>query len=431
MRRLVFVLILPVAVLFSQGPTLSYLADPSTQLAWAECRVYLAGGSQHKIPFLPVVNAKWAPCGTERYTRDIRVDAPILFVGDGAVRTDSDPYLGLDVAGKAVMFSYDFPDSAHPALDKEVTFEDRIRAAAARKAGSVVVFSWAEEYPFPRFRDSNVENVPEIPVIAINRHSAELILASGGLDAAGIFKEWRTKGVFKPQILISRLALRIDGQFDRVSTANFDFCFEREKINPEKVSALAATNEKSVSFLLDLFKAEKLKWRKTLTVYFRDYDSKLFYTHHWGKGASSDAGIFMVFDGSIPNFGLTVHENAHSLIGDNWGGSSSFLSEGFGKYAEAMATDPGANDGETTAFLRQSKLVPLQEMLTMNIGSDPRTEVAYPAAGSFIGYLLRRYSLAKVTALYMGADRIDIWTDIFGATISELESNWRASLTTP
>ncbi len=88
MRQLAFVLILSVIALFPQGPTLSYLADPSTELAWAECRVYLAGGSQHKIPFLPVVNAKWAPCGTERYTRDIRVEAPILIAGDGAVRMD-------------------------------------------------------------------------------------------------------------------------------------------------------------------------------------------------------------------------------------------------------------------------------------------------------------------------------------------------------
>ncbi len=429
MRLLALVWLVPATAFFPQGPTLSYLADPSTDLSWAECRVYLAGGSQHRVPFLPVINARWAPFGTERYTRDIRMDAPIVFLGDGAVRTDADPYKDLDVAGKAVMFSYDFPDSTHPALEREVTFENRIRAAAAHLAGGVVAFSWAEEHPFPRFRDANLEDIPEIPVIALNRHSAEVILASGGLDAASIFERWKTQGIFKPQILISRLALRIDGAFDRVSTANFDFRFEREKINPEKVAALAEVNEKSVKFLLDLFKAEKLEWRKPLTVYFRDYDSKLFYTHHWGRGASSNAGIFMVFDGSSPSFGLAAHENAHSLLDDNWGGSSSFLSEGLGKYAEAMATEPGANDRETVAFLKQSKLLPLREMLTMNIGSDPGAEVAYPAAGSFMGYLIRQYSLSKVKALYVGINRPDIWTDVFGAALPELEKNWLASLT--
>ncbi len=101
MKRYLLFMQLPVAA-FSQGPTLSYLADPSTDLAWADCRVYLEGGSQHKIPFLPVINAKWAPCGTERYTCDIRADAPTAFLGDGAVHADSDPYSGLDVAGKGL-----------------------------------------------------------------------------------------------------------------------------------------------------------------------------------------------------------------------------------------------------------------------------------------------------------------------------------------
>jgi hypothetical protein len=269
---------------------------------------------------------------------------------------------------------------------------------------------------------------PEIPVIAINRHSAEVILGSDGLNAAGVFENWRTQGIFKSQLLISRLALRIDGKFDRVSTRNFDFFFERGEISHEKVSALAAVNEKSVNFLLDLFKAEKLQWHKPLTVYFRDYDSKLFYTHHWGKGASSSAGVYMVFDGTTPNFGLAAHENAHSLIDSNWGGSSSFLSESLGKYAEAMATDPGANDRQTAAFIKESKLVSLQKMITMNIGSDPATEVAYPAAGSFVGFLIRHYSLAQVKALYQGADKPDIWTDIFGITVTDLERNWIASI---
>jgi hypothetical protein len=115
----------------------------------------------------------------------------------------------------------------------------------------------------------------------------------------------------------------------------------------------------------------------------------------------------MVFDRTTPNFGL-AHENAHSLINSNWGGSSSFLNEGLGKYAEAMATDPAANDRQTATFLKQSKLVPLQKMLAMNIGSDPATEVAYPAAGSFVGFLIRSYSLTKVKALYQGANKPDI-----------------------
>jgi len=37
----------------------------------------------------------------------------------------------------------------------------------------------------------------------------------------------------------------------------------------------------------------------------------------------------------------TKTHTAHNLIKADWGGSSSFLSEGLDKYAEATATDPG------------------------------------------------------------------------------------------
>ena len=112
----------------------------------------------------------------------------------------------------------------------------------------------------------------------------------------------------------------------------------------------------------------------------------------------------MVFDGSVPSLGLAVHENAHVLIGENWGDSTSFLNEGLSKYAEAMAIDPAANDKATAAFLKGSKLAPLEKMLTMTIGADPATELAYPAAGSFVGYLIRirTYSLAKLKVVFQG-----------------------------
>jgi hypothetical protein len=46
-----------------------------------------------------------------------------------------------------------------------------------------------------------------------------------------------------------------------------------------------------------------------------------------------------------------------------------------------------------------------------------------------MGFLVRRYSLAKVKALYQGANKLNIWIDVFGAAIPELENQWLASLT--
>ncbi len=66
-------------------------------------------------------------------------------------------------------------------------------------------------------------------------------------------------------------------------------------------------------------------------------------------------------------------------------------------------------------------------MLTTNIGSDPVTEVAYPAAGSFVGCLIRKYSLAKVKAVYQRRTESQIWVSVFRSEISELEKDWLSS----
>jgi hypothetical protein len=398
--------------LVAQGPNLSYLADPGTDLSFAECHVYLDGGSRHKIPFLPVVNAKGAPCGTQRYTQDIRLKAPIAFAGNGA---GAEAYGILNVAGTVVLLGYDFPDGNGASL------EERVREAVGRKAAGVVLFSVREDHPFPRFREEAPERIPEIPVIAIGKRDAAMILASAGRDADQLFRTWETDRRVRPEMLIAKLDLRIDGKFRMIETANFTFAFEPRGIAQDDAAALAETGEKAVQFDLDLFRETEPRWKKVFTAYFADFDSKLFFLHHWGKGLSGDAGMFMVYDGQKPDFGLAAHETAHALIGQNWGGSSSFLSEGIGKYAEAMATDKVKNHRETLANLRAGKLFPLEEMAKIQIGSDARTAVAYPAAGSFVQFLIDKYSLRKLKAAYQGGGSPAAWIAAYGKTLPDLE----------
>jgi hypothetical protein len=379
---------------------LSYLTDPTTELSWASCHVHLEGGSTRRIPFLPVVSRKRAPLGTNRFSQNIRIDAPIVFVGNGIVRSGRfNAYADLDAAGKVVLLAYDFPDEAHAELEKEVSLEERIREALSRKVAGIVLFSAREDTPFPMFREQAIDKIPEVPVIVVNRRSAEVILAAAGLDAAPMFEKWRGEGTFSAEALIARLDLRIDGAFAEVERPAFTIMFEKT-IDPARIDGVVAANEKSVAFAADLFKDTKVTWRKSFLTYFRDYDSKAFYTHHWGRGLSSDAGGFMVFDPTPVNFGLAVHENTHTLLGDNWGGSSSFMNEGLARYAEAMATVPEKDHVETLANIRKAKLFPIAEMLGMDIGRSPRTEIAYPAAGSFVGYLIATYGVDAVKNVY-------------------------------
>lgn len=413
-----------------QGPLVSYLVDPATELSWASCHVYLEGGSKRRISFLPLVSGKRAPLGTQKYTRDIRVDAPLVFVGDGIVRPSGDPYRTVDVSGKVVLLAYDLPAGGTRETASASRLEDQIREAASRNPAAIVAFSTREEAPFPFFRDDEATGIPETPTIVIGRRSAEAILAAGGLSLDSILEDWKAKSVIKPAALIARLDLRLNGAFAAVNGPHFTIMFQ-PGIAASQSAELAALNEKSVAFATNLFQPAGVAWRKSFVTYFRDFDAKVFYTHHWGSGLASDAGVFSVFSPSAMNFGLAVHENTHTLLGSSWGDSSSFFNEGLARYAESAATTADRDHLATMAFLNNARLFPLAEMVGIDIGGDPRTVVAYPAAGSFAGYLVATYGLSSVRRAYElearePAARIanDSWRMAFKRPLAQLEREW-------
>lgn len=192
----------------AQSPKTAYYYNPSAEFPFARCYVYLQGGSRVKIPFLPVVDRSFtiAPMGTGNCTKDVKVDSPIVFIGNGIVEEDLwNCYQGrrydysqgeIDVAGKAVLFCYDFPDQIESQLEGKETLKDRIAEASSRKASAVVLFSWKTAHPFLTVRSENKGDVPDIPVITITKDSAEHIFQSSGLDET-VFENWAKTG--KPQ----------------------------------------------------------------------------------------------------------------------------------------------------------------------------------------------------------------------------------------
>jgi len=420
------------SVSMAQGPDVSWYYNADIDIPWASCHIYFDGGSRQEIPFMPLICFKGAPCGTDRYTRDIDFKGPIVFVGNGIVRGDKyDCYKGLNVEGKAVLMCYDFPDSLNSALEESVTKEERITEAYKRKAAAVVLFSYDDPTPFGLFLDKNIDNVPEIPVITINREGASKILLSSGYDPENTFETWRREGSFQSVNLISKMSIKVKAIFDKIEAHNFDFRYRKAFIPQDEMEQLADVNEKSVDFIIELFKADKPVWKKSLVVYYRDYDTKIFFLHHWGRGLSAEPGTFLVYDGVKIDFPLAVHENTHTLIHDNWGGSTSFMNEGLGKYAEAKASDPERNHIAVTGFLRNGKMLHIREMLDMKIGSHEKTGIAYPASGSFVDYLISEYSLKKFRKAFEqerqrleGKNVGDTWHTAFGKPLDELEKEW-------
>ena len=195
---------------------------------------------------------------------------------------------------------------------------------------------------------------------------------------------------------------------------------------------IISVNQESVTFIIELFKEAGLEWTKIFSCYFRDYDIKLFYTHHWGRGLSLPVqGNFYVHNREIPDYGLAVHENTHTLIYQNWGESVSFFDEGIAMYAEAMAEDKNQNHYKVLQFLKEGTLVPLDEMLDFNIGSgDTPTRIGYPASGSFIDYLVDSYGLSRLRNMYVSnpdnlkEDIHDSLENTIKKTTEKLEQEW-------
>ncbi len=444
---LIFFSFLFVAQVPAQGPLVSYYYQPNTKLDFAECYVFMEGGSKLRIPFMPVVSRRFqrAPLGTHNYTQDITIQGQLVFIKSGVVLNDKrNDYQGrkedysigeIDVTGKIVLFSIECADSLIEKYDDKVSLEQRITEAETRGAKAAVLFTKKNDYPFLFVQYQEEEHIPSLPVITITRSSFERIMASAGRNGESILEDWEKQGkIPNSEVLISNLALKIEGQFDRVENDHFLFCFRKKYIPRKQMNELVKINERSVKFIFDFFESvEKPEWDKRMNVYFRDYDSKLFYTHHWGRGLACQEGVFMVHEGEIPEFGLAVHENTHLYTYTNWTDeTSSFMGEGIAKHLEALAENKNQNHQAVMEFLKNQELFPLKELLMHQIGmSGLKTTVGYPAAGSFVGFLIEQYGLKKFKKAFILEGRSwkeknqkDTWQEVYNKSIPDLETEW-------
>jgi hypothetical protein len=182
--------------------------------------------------------------------------------------------------------------------------------------------------------------------------------------------------------------------------------------------------------LLDAFDDTGVTWTKSPTVYFRGHDAKVFYTLHWGAGLADATGSYLLYS-EQPDFGLVVHEHTHSLFDRLWGETVSFLTEGLAMYAQAQATDPMLCHRRTRELRENGVSVPLETLLEHDIGTPGKaTDFGYPAAGSFIEFLLQQGGMSKFEELYREAqpgrdpDLGELLLKIYGASPSDLEAAW-------
>jgi hypothetical protein len=459
MRRammLVFVLVSTLLVAFSalegQGPRVSHFFHPATEVPWAEGVVYQAGGSRQKVPFMPLVatGSYRAPLGTANLTRDVAVDGGLVFIGNGIVHgEDWNSYVGrredgslgaIDVSGKVVLFSHDAPDAAREEYGRAVPLSRRIGEAAARGAAAVVLFATSEDHPWFSLRFGAGVEPPDVPAIILSRQSVLDLFAASGVFDELVLERWaETRAPPESRELITSMRIRLDGVFETIETENFVFRYPRGAYGRDDMNRIAELNEESLRFLRRTLQVdEPLRWERLTTVSFTGFDSKLFYTSHTGRGLASQEGVFNVFAGGVPDYSLIVHENMHILGGLNWGSTTSFLNEGIAMHMEALATDRDRNHGRTAALLEAGSLFPLESMATFQIGMPgAKTDVGYPASGSFTGFLLERWGVGPFGEVFALEGRNleereadDSWPRVYDRDLKALEREWLAWLAT-
>ena len=129
------------------------------------------------------------------------------------------------------------------------------------------------------------------------------------------------------------------------------------------------------------------------------------------------------------NTGGLLHEIVHIYAPHD----NRFLAEGLAVYLQAtLAGNPAfPNFGENLRRLAIRGLSGVRSLEALNSVRTPRPlgtvmdeKTAYVLAGSFVGFLIERYELARFRSVYETED----YHKVYGKPFGTLESEWRSSL---
>jgi hypothetical protein len=142
------------------------------------------------------------------------------------------------------------------------------------------------------------------------------------------------------------------------------------------------------------------------------------------------------------------HENVHILVLNEWGHAPALFTEGI---AVALAPQPiygfgnfianptwnGQNlDDIAVSILQQRKIPELKILLESNSFHSVSTDITYPIAGSFVGYLIEQFPLESLkevfhsTSFYDSSEKFNsIFSQVYGVEISVVWNEWQQNLT--
>lgn len=398
--------------LSAQGPDLPFFYNQSTNLPWVEASIHFKSGSKSNIKFFPVNDIYRSPFGTNNYTENINVHSPLLYIHN-IDNIDST----LNLKNKAILYCY---DSDTEVQDVPV----KINALVSKEVSAIILFSKSNEYPFLKIRETSVNN--RIPIVTLDKSSAKLALSAMGYDVEELWSNLNTLTATQTLPPIVNLNLKVDSRFSILSSKYSEIRFNKRTIDSSSIHKILLTNDSAMNFITSTFKEIVPKNSKTQTTYFSDYDEKLFFTSHWGKGLANEYGVYSVLIDINTDYSLAVHELTHIFFKQNLNGNISFLSEGIAMFAEAKSENSRKNNINTIAYLNKGQLISLSELVKLDIGSDKNyTEMGYYASGSFVEFLIETQGQPKFIKFWQTNQE---WERIYGLSLLKLEEQWHSWL---
>ncbi len=423
MKRSVSILLFLVISLYSanaQGPELSYFLESNTIIPWAGGQLYFKSGSYRDIKFFPVNASFRGPLGTVNYSKDIEVNGKLILCLRSWDKYNHKNFLNV-FKDKILLFNYDQFNNDTPGC----SLSECISELSGTGVKAIVLFSIKDDYPFIKIKDDLASN-SDIPVISIDKKGFNSVLIASGYDSEEFFQDLNSNNLEEAIDLITSLRFSIKGNFKKYESPFLTVRFNECLIDSLEMKKVVDINNMALDFIYTLFKSINPEKRTFNITYFSDYDEKLFYTSHWGKGLANGGDIFSVFEESIPAFELSVHELTHTFFYKNWGGNCSFLSEGIAMYAENRSIGSNDNNAKTLLYLQRGELLPLESLIDIEIGADERyTRMGYYASGSFTEFLIENFGLGKFLDLW---NLEKGWAKVYNLTLSELERDWHCWL---
>lgn len=399
---------------YSQGPNESYFYCDHKKLPWISGKVYFdQKGSELDVSFMSVINKSTrAPLGVNGYTRDVDINESLLYISNG-VNNSIDSTNILNLNNRIVMFYYDYNNDSI----NEKKLVANINRIIKKGVKGIVLASRYNKYPLLILDSIMVD----IPIVVINDNMCKSILSMSGVEEC-----FNASNSIVPNSkaidLITKMHLKILGKFVFIKGNYVDMYFYPNVFDKKNMTLLHSLNEKSIEFIISRFGNIEIEWKKNKIFYFSNFDSKVYYTMHWGWGLSASCGVFNVYKNNDPKYGLIVHENTHTLFRDNFGGRNSFFSEGVAMYFEAEVSDKMMNHKAAVLFAKSNKLPKLSGLLLIdNIGTtSEEANLLYPISGSFVGFLIENYGILSFIHFW----KDDSFEKVYGKSLDTLEGEW-------